>query len=121
MRRSQRLRKRREFIAVYRKGRAFTHEHITLRVLRNQLPCNRFGIVVSKAVGNAVVRNRVRRRLREGLRTLTLEPGWDIVVTARSPAARADYHQLLAAGRALLGRAGLLQEERSTEGETRTI
>jgi len=120
MRRSLRLTKRRDFAAVYRKGRAFTHELIALRALPNRLPHNRFGIAASKALGNAVVRNRVRRRLREGLRTLTLAPGWDIVVSARRPAANADYHRLLAASRSLLARAGLLRQGTSEEREAPT-
>ena len=118
MRGPQRLRKRREFAAVYRKGRTYTNELIALRVLRNRLPENRLGLVASKALGGAVVRNRVRRRLREGMRTLTLEPGWDIVVSARAAAADADYDRLLAASRSLLERAGLLRRETSGEGET---
>ena len=120
MRRQQRLRKRRDFAVVYRKGRAFSHELVTLRVLHNRLPHNRFGIATGKALGKAVVRNRVRRRLREGLRTLTLEPGWDIVVSARRAAAEADYQRLLAASRALLARAGLLRQETSEEREAPT-
>ena len=117
MLRQQRLRKRRDFATVYRKGRVFSHGLIILRVLPNRLPHNRFGITASKALGKAVVRNRVRRRLREGLRTLTLEPGWDIVVSARRLAAEAGYHRLLTASRSLLGRAGLLREERPEERE----
>jgi ribonuclease P protein component len=65
----------------------------------------RVGIVVSRKVGNAVVRNRVRRRLREALRALVAErprredapAGVDLLVVARPEAAGADYHQLRAA------------------------
>ena len=89
MRREQRLTKRNDFTAVYRKGRAFGHPLIALRLLPNERPFSRYGFVVSKAVGNAVVRNRVRRRLREGIRSLPVEPGWDIVVIARPKAAAA--------------------------------
>ena len=66
----------------------------------------RVGIVVNKKVGNAVVRNRVRRRLREALRALLLErelvspalhagkASFNLVVIARPDAATADYQQL---------------------------
>ena len=60
----------------------------------------RVGIVVSKKVGNAVVRNRVRRRLREGLRTLVADgssagpTSFDLLVIARPEAAEADFATL---------------------------
>jgi len=108
MHHKQRLTKRREFATVYRKGRAFAHPLIALRLIPNQLPYSRFGFVVSKAVGKAVVRNLVRRRLREGLRTLPVEPGWDIVVIARPRAAAADFQALRRAVAGLLSQAGAL-------------
>jgi len=105
MRHKQRLTKRRDFAAVYRKGRAFAHPLVVLRLLPNQLPYSRYGFVVSKTVGKAVVRNQVRRRLREGIRTLLVQPGWDIVVIARRKAAAADFHTLRRATAGLLSRA----------------
>ena len=64
---------------------------------------------MSKRVGDAVTRNRVKRRLREAVRrTLAdLPPGWDIVLVARSAAATADYTTLDATVRELLARARL--------------
>jgi ribonuclease P protein component len=108
MRYKQRLTKRRDFAAVYRKGRALAHPLVVLRLLPNQLPYSRYGFVVSKTVGKAVVRNQVRRRLREGIRTLLVEPGWDIVVIARPKAAAADFHTLRRATAGLLSRAEVL-------------
>lgn len=111
MHRKQRLTKRREFATVYRKGRSFAHPLVVLRLIPNQLPYSRFGFAVSKAVGKAVVRNLVRRRLREGLRTLPVEPGWDIVVIARPKAAPADFNVLQRAAAGLLARAGALKSD----------
>ena len=108
MRHEQRLTKRRDFAAVYRKGRAFAHPLVVLRLLPNQLPYSRYGFTVSKTVGNAVVRNQVRRRLREGIRTLLVQPGWDIVVIARQKAAAGDFHTLRRATSGLLSRAEVL-------------
>jgi ribonuclease P protein component len=117
MRHEQRLTKRRDFAVVYRKGRAFAHPLVVLRLLPNQLPYSRYGFTVSKTVGKAVVRNRVRRRLREGIRTLAVQPGWDIVVIARPKAAAADFHTLRQVTADLLSRAELLTSA-SSAGQT---
>jgi ribonuclease P protein component len=83
----------------------------------NQLHHNRYGFVTSKQLGKAVVRNRVRRRLREGVRSLITRPGWDIVISARARAAQANFHQLKAAVANLFARAGILAEEIDPSGE----
>ena len=121
MRRQQRLRKRKDFDSVYRKGRASANELVALRVLRNHLPHNRYGFSVGKRLGKAVVRNRVRRRLREGVRSLPVQPGWDVVISARRPAAAADYHELREAMAGLFSRAHILDRAGPAEetGEDR--
>jgi ribonuclease P protein component len=78
-------------------------------MLPNGLPISRIGFSVSKRVGGAVVRNRVRRRLREIVRAAPLKPGRDIVFIARPASATADYATLDQTARALLAREGLLQ------------
>ena len=110
MHQRERLRVRRDFLAVYRKGRAWTHRFLVLRTLPNGLPHNRYGFVVSKRVGKAVARNRLKRRLREGVRLCTVRPGWDVVLLARPPAAAATYQQLREALVELLFRARLLDK-----------
>ncbi len=62
----------------------------------NGLQNSRFGISVKKALGRAVTRNRIRRRIREILRVHRLEipQGWDIVVHPRSSVARANFAAL---------------------------
>ena len=69
----------------------------------------RAGIAVGKRVGGAVQRNRVKRRIRELLRARLVEltPGWDVVISARPPAAAASFAELGAAIDQLLGRARL--------------
>ena len=108
MRREQRLRSRKDFAAAYRTGRVQSNHLLVVRVAANGGTVSRFGFVVGKVVGGAVVRNRIKRRLREAARTLNVQPGFDIVIGARRTAAEADYNALCRSLRALLSRAAVL-------------
>jgi ribonuclease P protein component len=88
------LTKPEQFSLVYEKGISLADRLLVLKALPNQLEYSRYGISVSKRVGKAVVRNRVKRVLREIIRLTPIERGWDIVFIARSPAASGEYHQL---------------------------
>ena len=71
-------------------------------------PSHRYGLAVSKRVGGAVTRNRLKRRLRELLRGVEPEgAGWDVVVSAREGAARATFDELRSSVHTLAGRIGL--------------
>ena len=114
--RQGRLRHRKDFDAVFRRGRSWNNDLLVLRTLPNGLTHNRCGFVTSKRVGGAVVRNRVRRRLREIVRAAPVKNGWDVVISAKTSAARADYHELKRAVTDLLTRANLM-EDRTADGE----
>jgi len=107
----QYLTRKAQFEAVYDNGSPWVDKAIVMRALPNGLSISRFGFTVSRRVGNAVVRNRVKRLLREILRQAPLQPGWDLVFIARTPAARADYHGLGKSVTKLLSRAGLFLGE----------
>jgi ribonuclease P protein component len=109
MRRSQRLRHRRDVVAVQREGRAVHGDLLSLRVRPTGLPQSRFAFAVSRRVGKAVARNRVKRRLRAAVAELHPPGGFDVIVTARAPAAEATYHELKAALAQLLRRARVLE------------
>ncbi len=85
-----------------------------MRALPNGLAQSRLGFSVSKRVGKAVVRNKVKRRLREVLRPVSLKPGQDIVFIARPAAATADFAALREAVLGLLSRAHLVETARLT-------
>ena len=82
-----------------------------MKALSNKLSLSRYGLSVSKRVGKAVTRNRVKRLLREVLRLTPLEPGWDIIFIARSGAASASYAEIEKSVVSLLSRARLLRKE----------
>lgn len=108
MRKEQRLRHRTDFAAAYREGRAHGNNLLVVRLRPNGTDTTRFGFVAGKAVGGAVVRNRVKRRLRAIADRLESKPGLDIVAGARRDAAEASFQQLERALVTLLRRADAL-------------
>lgn len=93
MTQTARLRRTRDFDAVYKNGRRKRSTHFVLIAWKNPEEQGlRFGLSVAKRLGNAVVRNRIRRRLREILRreewpaigSGQQQPGWDVVIQPRT-------------------------------------
>ncbi len=107
MRREQYLTKPPQYALVYSKGNSWASQFLVLKAIRNGRPLSRYGFSVSKKVGNAVVRNRSKRRMREILRATTLKPGHDIIFVVRPAAAAISYEELRKAVTDLLSRARL--------------
>lgn len=105
--RELRLRHRKDFDAVFKNSRTWTDELLVLRALPNNLDHSRFGFVTSKRLGGAVVRNRVRRRLREIVREAGVRPGHDIVLSAKTKATAAPFEDMKTSVLRLLDRAHL--------------
>jgi ribonuclease P protein component len=114
MQKERRLRRRKDFAAAYRKGRVYGNQLLVLRVVPRAGGVARFGFVTGKVVGNAVLRNRVKRRLRAAAAQLDVRPEVDIVVGARKSAADATYHTLYASLASLIARAGLVRSPEPT-------
>ena len=91
----------------------YANSFLVLYARKNRTGTNRVGITVGKKLGKAHVRNRVRRRLREvyRLNETRFQPGWDIVVVARTRAINAPFAQLTEAYLSLAKKAGLLVSE----------
>lgn len=87
------------------------NSYLVLYARKNRTGSNRVGITVSKKLGKAHIRNRVRRRFREVYRLNedAFQPGWDIVVVARSKSISADFQKLTAAYLQLAEKAGILK------------
>jgi len=94
MRKEERLKKNSQFAQVYGDGKSQANRLLALKMLPNGLEVNRFGFSVSKRLGNAVVRNKVKRRLRQLASLTPTGKGWDLLVIARKPASTASYQQL---------------------------
>jgi len=111
MRGREYITKSEQYALVYSKGSSWISDSVVMRALPNGLTFSRYGFSVGRRVGGAVVRNRVKRRLREILRLLPLEPGWDIIFIARPQAAKASFAGLKKVVHVLLSQAGLLARE----------
>ena len=110
-----RLRRRQDFDRARQRGRSTRSTLLILNAVRTADDVTRCGFNVSRRVGKAVVRNRVRRRLREIMRQAlpALDGGWDLVLVARPGAAQATFQTLRAAVDELLGRARVATAERA--------
>jgi ribonuclease P protein component len=88
-----RLRKRHEFLALQRDGRRLTLSHFVVITRDRDQPPSRLGITTSRKVGNAPVRNRIRRLVRDVFRRRreTIVPPRDVLVIARPGAGSLDY------------------------------
>lgn len=107
----QYLTRKKQFELVYDEGKTWAGKELVVKALPNGLDSSRYGFTVSRRVGKAVVRNRVKRLLREIVRQTPLKPGWDIIFIARNPAAGVDYIKLGKSVRKLLFRAGIFVGE----------
>ena len=109
------LKKNSDFRRLYAKGKSVVTPYMVLYCRRNSLGVNRLGYTVSTKLGHAVVRNRVRRRLREiyRLNSPAMKKGFDIVVVARSRCVGARYAKMNAAFLEACGTLRLLREDRA--------
>ena len=117
MDRQSRLRRNEDFQRARREGRSWATPWVVLAAVPNGLAHSRYGFAVGKRLGKAVVRNRVKRRLREIVRAHQpeIQPGWDLVFIARDPVREVAFDQLQRAIHQLLSRAHLW---RATPGES---
>ena len=101
-----RLRKRREFLGVYEQGRRFAGSLLVLFVVPTSRGYARLGVTATRKIGGAVVRNRVRRKVRELFRACRVRlPSWDLVVNVRGRAVGTPYKALERDFQRLIGRA----------------
>jgi ribonuclease P protein component len=105
------LTKRAQYLAVYKSGKAWINSLLVMKVLPNEYDCSRYGFSVTKNIGKAVVRTRIKRLLKEICRITPVKPGWDIVLIARPQSVTADYSDLRKSVETLLSRANLINKD----------
>ena len=112
MKRRFRLTRSTDFKRVRRFGKSYAHPLIVLIALPNHSGMLQIGVIASQAVGHAVQRNRVRRRIKACFDELimNMHPGWDLVVVARRPIVDAEYSEIRTGVTRLLEQAGLMVE-----------
>jgi ribonuclease P protein component len=100
----------REFAAFEGAATTRSNQLLTARFLRTDLGNTRFGLATGRKLGTAVIRNRVRRRLRGALRVMapSFQPGWDVLIIARPAIVEADHDAVVGALRRTLVRGGVL-------------
>ena len=94
--RKERIKKRADFLAIYKNGQNFETGHFRLTVITNNKDFRRLGLSVSKKTGGAVQRNHVKRRLREYFRlNKELFPvNSDIIISVKHGAADKSYNEI---------------------------
>jgi len=110
MKRNFNLTQTRDFSRVKKDGKSKHHKFVVIGFIPNKLEYSRVAFVASKAVGNAVTRNLVKRRMKACVANSwsSMKSGWDLVFYARTAIAEASYNDLQEAISVLLSKAGLI-------------
>ncbi len=105
------LKENRDFRRLYARGRSFVSASLVTYVMKNKKGVNRVGITTSKKIGNAVLRSRSRRVIREAYRQAfpRLKTGYDFVFVARGKTPHLKSGQVYRAMAAQLREAGVLE------------
>ena len=101
-----------EFRRMYSKGKSGVSSYLVVYFRPNRRGNNRLGVTVSAKLGHAVVRNRIRRRIREifRLNQPKLKQGYDMIVVARGRSVRASYQEMDRAFLSVCRKLELLEE-----------
>ncbi|GAE93836.1 ribonuclease P protein component [Gracilibacillus boraciitolerans JCM 21714] len=111
MKKAWRIKKNGEFQEVFKQGDSFANRQLVIFYLhRDQQQHYRVGLSVSKKIGNAVVRNQVKRYIRQAFleMDLNIKNNYDIIIIARKPVKEMDFHGIKKSVNHLLYKTNLL-------------
>jgi len=109
LKKENRLKKKKDFDSVYKKGKTIAGKLIFLKILKNNLDINRFGFVVSKKISKkAVIRNKTKRKLREIIKKEIIKKGFNIIINTNPEILNKDYNEIRLEIRNLFKKAKLL-------------
>jgi len=108
------LRRKKDFSAIYNKGKSVGERYVVLFYKKNDLPYNRTAFLASKKVGNSVIRNRARRLMKESYRVFEqkLESGYDLIWIARKTINNLKCADVKKSMESALKKAGILKKEK---------
>lgn len=107
-----RLRKNMEFKKVYSGGKNYWNRNLILYIRKNKLSESRYGITITKKIGNAVVRNKIRRRMKEiyRLNIYRIKDGYDLIFIPKKNVVELSYKELESAIIHILKISGMLKD-----------
>ncbi|UCZ53253.1 ribonuclease P protein component [Bacillus shivajii] len=115
MKKENRLKKNEEFQIVFQQGTSVANRQFVVYQLKKQDQHNiRIGLSVSKKLGNAVTRNRIKRVIREVMKEYLpkLHQNYDLIIIARKPVTNMDYEEVKKSLNHVLNRAKLIRKSR---------
>ncbi|WP_085506632.1 ribonuclease P protein component [Thalassobacillus devorans] len=118
MKKEYRIKKNEEFQQVFKNGKSFANRQLVLYYLKKEKQEHfRIGLSVSKRIGVAVVRNQIKRYLRQAFHELedTIDPRYDLVIIARKPTKDMDFHQVKKSLTHVLSKSRLLSKEKKSK------
>jgi ribonuclease P protein component len=118
MKNLKRLKKNRDFQIVFKQGKSFANRQFVVYVLKQEnQTCSRLGLSVSKKMGNAVMRNHIKRYIKEMFRGLAdrLEPGTDFIVISRRPVRLMAYREMEKSLIHVLRKTGMLHPDKGAD------
>lgn len=112
MQKESRLTSRKDYQEVYRHGRSVANKYLVVYFLDRKTTGVRVGVSVSRKIGSAVVRNRIKRLLKEIFRKNkeAIKQGYDVVFIARQPIKEKSFHDTEKAFLDVLQKAGLIEK-----------
>ena len=112
MGKNERIKKNSQFRFIYSRGKSYSNDKLVLYIFRNKKNINRIGLSVSKKVGKSVVRNRIKRLIKESYRLNKnmYKTGYDLIFIARGKSKDAKFTDIEKSVIYLMKKGGLLKE-----------